>query len=105
MAEHGQPLVIPQGEVAEPHVLVDQGQQLVHAGLLGWRHPHVKGTGQLDGDGVGVPGEIQTVIAPVPRHLDGHLLVAAAIEGPVVGEGHLFDDVQGISGEGIADVA
>ena len=59
VTEHRQPFLGPEGEMAEPHALVEQRQQGIEVGTPFLGHPQVEGAGEVNGAEVLGIGEVQ----------------------------------------------
>jgi hypothetical protein len=104
VAEDRHPVLAVHAEMADPQALVGLGEQLVQHRAAPLRHLQVEGAGEVHGADLARPAEIQAVIAPFARRLDGHLGVVAAVELPVVGGDDLLHDVEGVAGGAVRAV-
>src|SRR5580692_2671738 len=50
------------------------------------------------------PGEGDLIVGPLPAHRDGDLVLAGALERPVVRRGHAFHDLEGIDARPMAHI-
>ena len=77
-------------------LLVDQRDELLHFGAAALRHLELEGAGEMQRLDVVHPGEGDLVVGPLAAHQDGDLVVAGALERPVVGRGDPLDHVERI---------
>ena len=78
------------------NLLVDQRDQLLHLVAAALRHLEVEGAGEMQRLDVVHPGERNLVVAPPAADQHGDLVVAGALERPVVDRGDAFDHVERI---------
>src|ERR1700693_727619 len=93
---HHDAVLGPQIEMPDPHLLVDQRDQLLHHRATALRHLELERAGQMQGLDVVHPGEGDLIVGPFPAHQDGDLVLAGALERPVVRRRHAFYDLEGI---------
>ena len=82
--------------MADPQLLVDQRDQRLHLGAAALRHLEVEGAGQMQRLDVVHPGEGDLVVGPLAGDQDGDLVVAGALERPVVARRQALDHVERI---------
>jgi hypothetical protein len=82
--------------MADPELLVDLRDELLHFQAAGLRHLQFEGAGQMQRLDVVHPGEGNLVIAPVAAHQHGDLVLTGALERPLVEGGDALDHVQRI---------
>lgn len=83
-------------EMAEPETLVDEGQEQRHfAAPFGGRF-EIERRCQLQRLRVRLPVEGDVIVAPRARDADVQLIVAGAIERPVLRADNLLDEVDGV---------
>src|SRR5579885_766628 len=83
-------------EMAEPELLVDEGEQLVDGAAPPLRHLHVEAAGEMERADLLLPDEIEAVVAPAALDLDDHLLIAGAVMRPFIRENDLLDEIDGV---------
>ena len=97
---HDDALGLPEVEVADPELLVDERQELHHLGLAPLLDLEVEGAGKMQRLERSHPGHGKIVVAERAGDRDGDLVVARAIERPIVRGGDLLDQVDGVGGGG-----
>jgi len=85
-------------------MLVDHRDQLDHLGAAALRHLELEGAGDMQRLEVEHPGERQLIVRPLPAHEDGDLVLAGALERPLVGRRHTLDHVKRIAARRYTDV-
>src|SRR5215475_1700568 len=93
---HDQPVLGPEVEMPDPHLLVDQRDQQLHLAVQALRHLELEGAGEMQRLDVEHPGVGDLVVRPLAGHQDGDFVLARALERPAVGAGHPLDDVEGV---------
>src|SRR5215510_3736368 len=96
MAIHDQAVLDPEVEVSDPHLFVDQRDQLLHLAAAALRHLELEGAGEMQRLDVEHPGVGDLVVGPFAGHQNGDLVLARALERPAVGRGHPLDHFEGI---------
>src|SRR6516165_7193765 len=104
MPVHDDPVLRPEVEMPDPHLLVDQRDQLLHGGVTALRHLELERASKMQRLDVVHPGERDLVVGPFPAHQDSDLVLAGTLEGPVVRRGHAFHDLQGINARWLAQI-
>ena len=94
MAVHDHVLAAPQVEMADPHLLVDQGDEVQHLVAPPVGHLQVEGAGDVQGLDIGDPGEGDVVFGPASGHGDRHLVVVGPVEGPFVERSEAFQHIE-----------
>ena len=82
MAVHDHAVGIPDVEMADPQLLVDQGDELQEVGFAARRDLGVEGAGKVQRLDVVHPGERDRVVAPAALHDDRDLVFARTVEDP-----------------------
>jgi hypothetical protein len=78
----------------DPHLLVDQRDELLHLAAAALRHFELEGAGEMQRLDVEHPGIGNLIVAPFAGHQDGDLVLARALERPAVGRGHPLDHLE-----------
>jgi hypothetical protein len=89
--KHRQAFLAPQVEVAEPHLLVDQGEQPMDVRVALGRDADVVGAGEVQRLHILAPGKEHAVVAPAAGDLDGDFPLGGPVERPVVRLDDLLD--------------
>src|SRR5262249_45014877 len=97
VAIHDQSVLNPHVEMPDPHLLVDERDELLHLAAAALRHFELEGAGEMQRLDVEHPGIGDLVVAPFSRHQDGDLVLARALERPAVGGGHPLHDLERIA--------
>src|SRR6266487_4537701 len=97
VAVHDQPVLNPQVEMPDPHLLVDQRDELLHLAAAALRHFELEGAGEMQRLDVEHPGIGNLIVAPFAGHQDGDLVLARALERPAVGRGHPLHDLERVA--------
>src|SRR6516165_7367173 len=97
VAVHDQPVLNPQVEMPDPHLLVDQRDELLHLAAAALRRFELEGAGEMQRLDVEHPGIGNLIVAPFAGHQDGDLVLARALERPAVGRGHLLHDLERVA--------
>ena len=84
--------------MADPHLLVDEPDELQHFGAPPLRHLEVEGAGDMHRLDVLDPGEGDVVVGPPPRDRHRHLVGLGAVEDPVAQRRQALDDVERVLG-------
>jgi hypothetical protein len=82
--------------MAEQHLLVDDREQPHHLQRAVVGHLEVESAGQMQRLEILHPGEGDVIVAPGTRDRDGDLVLAGALERPVMRLRHMLDDVDGM---------
>src|SRR5262245_23483612 len=97
VAIHDQSVLNPQVEMPDPHLLVDERDELLHLAAAALRHFELEGAGEMQRLDVEHPGIGNLIVAPFSRHQDGDLVLACALERPAVGRGHPLHDLERVA--------
>src|ERR1043166_4267219 len=95
-AEHDDAVVGPHVEMADPELLVDQPDQRHHLGPARLGNLEVEGAGEMQRLDVVHPGEGDLIVGPAALHRDRDLVVAVAVERPVMQRRKALDHVDRI---------
>src|SRR5262249_53678655 len=91
------PVLAPQIEMSDPHLLVDQRDQLLHLAAATVRHFELEGAGEMQRLDIVHPGVGDLIIGPLPGGQDGDLVLARALERPSVGGRDSLDDFERVA--------
>jgi len=96
MTEHHHAVLHPDVEMADPQLLVDHGNELLHFGQPQLRHFDFECAGQMQRLDLAHPGERDLIVGPLAGDDQRDLVLAGALERPVVAGRHALDDFQRI---------
>src|SRR5262245_29837567 len=97
VAIHDQSVLNPQVEMPDPHLLVDERDELLHLAAAALRHFELEGAGEMQRLDVEHPGIGDLIVAPFAGHQDGDLVLARALERPAVGRGYPLHDLERVA--------
>src|SRR6187549_223647 len=89
-------VLLPQIEMAEPELLVDQRHKLVDIPEPQLAHLEIEGAGEVQRLEILPPSQGDMVLAPGPRHGERELVLRRALERPVMDRGDLLHNINGI---------
>src|SRR5690606_17803775 len=100
LTEHDHAFLLPMVEVAEEHLLIDEGDKAHDLKLAASWHLQIESAGDVQGLEILHPGKRNLIVGPGAGNRDRDLVVAVPLEAPVVGAGNMLDNVHrvGISG-------
>src|SRR5690606_5094674 len=93
LAEHDHAFPLPMVEVAEQHLLVDERYEAHHLQLATSRNLEIESAGNVQRLEFLHPGKRNLVVGPGARDRDRNLVVAVALEAPVVRACDMLDDI------------
>src|SRR5690606_12861114 len=93
LAEHDYALALPMVEVAEQHLLVNERDEPHHLQLATSRNLEVESAGNVQRLEFLHPGKRNLIVGPGARDRDRNLIVAVALEAPVVRACDMLDDI------------
>src|SRR6266508_5790402 len=80
VAIHNEAVLGPKIEMSNPHLLVDQRDELLHLAAAALRHFQFEGAGEMQRLDVVHPGVRDLVVGPFPARQDRDLVLARALE-------------------------
>jgi hypothetical protein len=86
----------PEIEMADPHLLVDEGNQQLDFRAAPLRHFQLESAGKMQRFDIKHPGVGDLIVGPFAGDEDCDFLIARALEGPAVGRCYPLDDIERI---------
>src|SRR5882757_624608 len=97
MPEHHQSVLAPEIKMPDPHLLVDQRGQQLHFGAAALRRLDLERASEMQRFDVVHPGKGDLVVGPLAAYQDRYLVLAGALERPVIGRRHTLDYFERVS--------
>ncbi|MCY1547865.1 hypothetical protein D9M68_839450 [compost metagenome] len=93
IAEEHDPFLVPDIEMPDPELLVDQADQLAHFAAPPLGHFQVECAGDVEAFEILHPVERHMIVAPAAAHRNGNFVRVLALEIPIIDRCDMLDQV------------
>src|SRR5690606_36941108 len=96
--EQDHAFLVPDVEVTDPELLIDEADQLLDLVTTPIGHLEVESTGDMEAFEVFHPVERHVIVAPAALYRDRDFVGVLTLECPIIDRGDMFDEIHRVGG-------